>query len=418
MFPEDERSFERIKPFEQLIDLNFDYSGPERKLEGMTIDDRLYGRFDFDYKNPEDAFITDLLHSDAGHAIWRLGYIEQLTLPEVYATKPEAANFSRLEHSIGCLLLTRKLGGSFQQQVRALFHDAAQGAFSHLDDWRKEGFGGTETSHDGRLKDMLRYFEIDQFVEQYGYDFDGLFDFTITDFVERPSPDLCIDRVDYALREFARWTCPNDVPGLIAELSVEDGMIVFGTQEAARTFGINYLRLYSEHWAEDEHAVREKLLLTAIQEGIRSGAITEADMDATDPEVLVKLELWGNDTIWTLMHLLQKGELDITVHKGFEGAFASDSLENDKNSLFVPIPHFRPRAVDPSFINQDGQRIALSTVDSDYQESVAATVDLSVWGIKKHFETMFDEEGEFVHYAQVKVEPDVKRVLSGVNGLR
>lgn len=44
-------------------------------------------------------------------------------------------NVTRYEHSVGVMLLIRKLGGSLEEQIAGLLHDVSHTAFSHVVDF-------------------------------------------------------------------------------------------------------------------------------------------------------------------------------------------------------------------------------------------------------------------------------------------
>lgn len=397
------------EPFRQIIDLHWEIESGERKIHGATIDDPLYGTFEFDYQAPGDALLIDLFFDDAFN---RLALIEQLTLPEHFATKPEAANYSVYEHSLGCALLTRRLGGTPEQQIRAAIHDIAKKAFAHLDDWRKQGMGGPEDHHESAIGSYLQYWGLDKMFESHGFSTEDLIKKHLPDFVENDSPDLCVDRVDYALREYARWTCPDDVPWLIEQLEVKNDMIVFRTIEAARVFAYSYQELYWQHWAEEEHAVKEKLLIILIEHGIETGVISEDDMATIDPVVLAKLEMSGDEVIHNLLWLLARPRLDITMNRGFAGTFPKDNFASQKDKLFVPIRDFKRRWVNPSFLREDGSVDKLSDEDKEFERHLAVITELKT---SEQWEEFGRREGineEWCQFAELTVDPELKQTVS------
>lgn len=407
MFPEDERSFERVVPFEQIIEPHFVWNNGERRWSGMSIDDRLYGKFEFDADNPGDAAIMELLYSDP---VQRLAMIEQLVLPKGIATRPETTDFTRFEHSVGCMLLTRKLCGSSEQQIRALMHDISQTAFSHLGDWLEQGMDGDDNHHDSVQKEYMLKFGIDNILAAHGFDFDDVFDPAIQDFVERPSPDLCIDRVDYSLREFARWTCPDDVAGLIDELRVQDDMIVFTNQASARLFSDSYQKLFWRHWAEYDHAIRETIFFSAIKQSIEEGVISKEDMYSVDQAIMVKMKLWGSEKVQDLLYLASMTELDFGIIKGTQDALRVDDFADDNEHLYMQTRPFKPRYVDPSFIDDDGSRLVLSWIDGDHRASNEIHISTTEWHNGKVF---FEKIGDqLLTFARIPVEPQLKKVLS------
>lgn len=396
----------RNSPFEVLVQPNIDYSTGERKLLGVTVDDRLYGRFDFNNSVPGDSAIIEILYSEA---LNRLYFVNQLVLPHEFTTRPETSDFSRYEHSIGVMLLTRMLGGDSKQQLRALVHDMAQTAFSHLGDWRKQGMGGADDYHDLVQADYLRRWGIDEILERHGISFEEVTDKSIVDFVERPGPDLCVDRVDYALREFARWTCPGEVPYLISQLEVRDDMIVVKSHEAARVFGDYYLDLIWKHWAEPLHATKEKLFLLMIERAHEVGILKEEDMYGVDPILMTRLQMANDPAINELEWLLSDPSLDYIHERGL--GFRDEHLSSPEDRLYVPMRDFKKRWVDPSFVRSDGTVAKLSERDSEYEEFLRIHFDMS----DEHmpgFAKRLGIEGEWRSFVAIKVEPAVKQILS------
>jgi len=393
------------EPFLQIIEPHFVYRDGTRRMESATIDDPLYGTFDFDCSSPGDAALMSLFYSDAFN---RLGLIEQLVLPERFATKPEAANYSVFEHSLGCVLLSRRLGASPEQQLRTAIHDLASRAMKHLEDWRQEGIGGPEKYSERLLDGHLKYWGLDHMLESHGFSAQELAAEQPPDFIENKAPKLCVDRVDYALREFARWTCPAEVPQLIEELEVRGDEIAFKTQESARIFAVNYHRLYYEHWAEEEHATREKLLLTAIEYGIEKGAIREEDMETADPYVMVKLEMYGDDVVQNLLWLLGRPNLEITIHHGPEDVLSEEYMKSLAGKLVIPIKAFRKRSVDPCFISDDGSTRRLSEADEEFRDYLRGLTSTETEGE----EETADDQPKLVKYAVIEVEEEVKQMLS------
>src|SRR3989344_4030056 len=90
----------------------------------MTISDPLYGQVEI-----SERVLIDLIKTPA---FLRLKNITQAGVPQQYNSLKV---YSRYEHSIGAMLLLRKLGADLEEQVAGLLHDISHLAFSHVADW-------------------------------------------------------------------------------------------------------------------------------------------------------------------------------------------------------------------------------------------------------------------------------------------
>jgi hypothetical protein len=222
----------------------------------------------------------------------RMQAIEQLTLGPEYATMPNSMYFSRWEHIWGSLVFVRKMTEGDERfterdrmvlQLRTLLSDVGHTAFSHLGDWLFQGKQGGEDLHDEELKQLLHVTGIEDILQKYGFTIDETVFPEVEDWVEASSPRLCVDRVDYGLREILRW-----MPGILhmyqrpalanpKELFAitEDKHLVITDLEFARQFAAGYAMLPTEHWGHPVHRMMLNLLETSVKSVILS------DMDAS-----------------------------------------------------------------------------------------------------------------------------------------
>ena len=179
---------------------------------GMQIHDVVWGDCKIGDRQPYDSLLMELARSPLFR---RLQAVEQLTLPPHFATLPNTTYFSRWQHIWGSLAFVRKMTEGDDRfddrqrtilELRTLFSDVGQTAFSHLGDWIFQGVQGGENLHDQDLRELLEVFGVDNLLEKYGLTLDETVFPEIDDWVECPSPDLCVDRVDYGLREILRWS--------------------------------------------------------------------------------------------------------------------------------------------------------------------------------------------------------------------
>ncbi|MFP9052094.1 HD domain-containing protein, partial [Enterococcus faecalis] len=90
--------------------------------DGMEISDIIYGQHHI------DGVLEELIKSAP---VQRLKGIYQGGASFLVNRK---WNVTRYEHSIGVMLLIKKLGGTIEEQIAGLLHDVSHTAFSHVVD--------------------------------------------------------------------------------------------------------------------------------------------------------------------------------------------------------------------------------------------------------------------------------------------
>ncbi len=265
----------------------------------MNIRDNIYGEFDIN-----EPVLTDLLNSPS---MLRLKKISQFGIPDKYYI---LKNFDRYEHSVGVMLLLRKLGASLEEQAAGLLHDVSVLAFSHITDWVfGQGRQGKEDYHDGLHQDFIRSTEIPGILAKHGFDVNKISDLDNFSLLENNSPDLCADRVDYALREFKYWLNPAVVDNCIAGLIDFNGEMVFDNSGAAHDFANNYLQLQMKHWGRPDAVLRYHLFSNALKIAIDKGYINESDF-YNDEELILNKMRCGDKEIEAVLASLETGSVD------------------------------------------------------------------------------------------------------------
>lgn len=205
----------------------------------MIIKDKIYGEVKI-----KEPVLIELLNSPS---VLRLKKISQFGIPDKYY---HLKNFHRYEHSVGVMILLKKLGATLEEQIAGLLHDVSVLAFSHVADWVfGSGSKGIEDYHDSIHERFVKKTEIPKILKEFDFDIDRILNEKNFTLLERKAPDLCADRVDYALREFKYWLNPKIVKSCIKELVNYSGEIVFSNQKAALNFAVNYLVLQTKHWS-------------------------------------------------------------------------------------------------------------------------------------------------------------------------
>lgn len=155
----------------------------------ITIRDEMYGEHTI-----TEPVLVQLLQSPE---LARLRGVCQHGITGFFGHTP---NVTRFEHSVGALLLVRKVGATVEEQATALLHDISHTAFSHVMDYAlsKPGEGSYHEVH------KLRYLattSLPKILTHHGYGDHKIFDEELFPLVEKPSPQLCADRLDYSLRD-------------------------------------------------------------------------------------------------------------------------------------------------------------------------------------------------------------------------
>ncbi|KGO42894.1 hypothetical protein PEXP_026430 [Penicillium expansum] len=131
-----------------------------------------------------------------------------------------APRVTRLEHSVGAFILVRRVGATIEEQVAALLHDISHTTLSHVMDYAlsKPGEGSYHEVHKTRYLEMTRLPDI---LARHGIN-QKVFEEELFPLVEMPSPQLCADRLDYALRDAVSF----------GKLAMEDARRVVGSLKA------------------------------------------------------------------------------------------------------------------------------------------------------------------------------------------
>ncbi|MDA1571060.1 HD domain-containing protein, partial [Bacillus cereus] len=154
----------------------------------MIISDVLYGEFEV------DPVVEELIVSKS---VQRLKGIHQTGASYLIN---EEWNVTRFDHSVGVMLLIKKLGGSVEEQIAGLLHDVSHTAFSHVIDYVFDN--KNESYHEEIFSAVVKNSEIPAILAKYGYNYEEiLLDDSKWTLLERSAPELCADRVDYTLRD-------------------------------------------------------------------------------------------------------------------------------------------------------------------------------------------------------------------------
>ena len=266
----------------------------------MTTQDNIYGKVDI-----KELVLLELMNTPS---MLRLKKISQFGIPDKYY---HFKNFDRYEHSVGVMLLLRKLGADLEEQVAGLLHDVSVLAFSHITDWVfGQGREGKEDYHDSIHDTFIKNTEIPSILAKYNFDLQRVSDLDNFSLLEKSSPDLCADRVDYALREFKYWFNPKIVDNCVVGLTNFNGEIVFNNPESAYNFANGFLQLQMQHWGGFGAVMRYHLFSNALKVALDKGYISESDFYKDEDFISDKVEKAKDKEIDQVLADLKAGNLE------------------------------------------------------------------------------------------------------------
>ncbi len=284
----------------------------------MLIHDAIYG--DFDITEP---VLLELLEDPTVK--------RAATVMQSATTAPINGfeDFSRLEHCIGVMLLIRSLGGLLAEQIAGLLHDISHTAFSHVVDvvYKKSL---SQNYHEEIKEDLILKSGIPRILEKYGFKTEEILDDSKYGLLERSSPQLCADRLDYTFRNLLYFK-DNLKKAILyfKHLSVFDGQIVFDNVDVAREFAEDYLELDQSLWSDPRCQTAYFILADALRKALDERILVESDLMRSDSE------------LWSVL-VAQRGSISELMNKLTPGLQVQLVDENPEYLI-----HTKTRFVNP-----------------------------------------------------------------------
>ena len=255
----------------------------------MNITDSIYGKFKL------DRVLEELIESQP---VQRLKGIYQGGASYFVNEK---WNVTRYDHSIGVMLLIRRLGGSLEEQIAGLLHDVSHTAFSHVIDFVLEN--KAEDYHEQIYPCMITDSEIPQILSHYGFDSSViLFDHSQWTLLEQQAPDLCADRIDYTLRDMYHYghISIEEINDFLDQLVVIDGVIYLMNLQAAEWFTATYYKEVIDFFMDPLNGYGYKLLSKTLKTALDKKLISLNTLLGTDEEVMKLLRSFDDIEIKAL----------------------------------------------------------------------------------------------------------------------
>lgn len=212
---------------------------------------------------------------------------------------------SRYEHSVGAMLLVRRLGGPLAEQIAALLHDISHTAFSHVIDYVFNNHDG-QSYHEEVKEAYLAGSDLPPLLARYGYDWREFLHDDGFPLLEQPAPALCADRLDYGLRDAQDLglATATQAQRALAHLIVHDGRIVMDDAAAAVWLADTYMAADDASWSDFREVGLYELTAQAIRRGLETGLISRDDFWTTDAVLWARLNAGTDPQLQRLLSLV------------------------------------------------------------------------------------------------------------------
>ncbi|QQP80680.1 HD domain-containing protein [Bacillus sp. TK-2] len=298
----------------------------------MIISDVLYGEFEV------DQVVEELISSKS---MQRLKGIHQAGASYLMNEK---WNVTRFDHSVGVMLLVKKLGGSLEEQIASLPHDVSHTAFSHVIDYVFDN--EDESYHEEIFSSVVKNSEIPAILAKYGYNYeDILLDDSKWTLLERSAPELCADRVDYTLRDMYTYgyVSLEEVHSFLEDVIEVKGEMVLQNIEIAEWFTETYYKEVIDFFMEPMNIYGNDMLAKTLKVALHKRIIHADDFLLEDEELISKLQQCTDSEVHAL---LRKVHPNVKVK---EDRNDYDLYQKNKVRL-IDSPLFREGEVVPSSV--------------------------------------------------------------------
>jgi uncharacterized protein len=245
----------------------------------IELTDDVYG-----YTQISSDLLEELILSSA---VQRLKGVSQAGAPSLM--RP-GRTVTRYEHSIGVMVLTRRLGGTEIEQAAGLLQDVSHTAFSHTIDYvfdnRNEGF------HEQIFSSVIDSSDLPYILGEHNLTWQEVFRPENLIRVDVPAPFLCADRIDYTLRDLLRFNhiSQGQIRVFLDALAFVDSTLVLTDVDQASAFVSWYRYLVGQVYMNPLDLFVHDELARIFKASIEEGVLTERDFQKTDSVVLAKIK--------------------------------------------------------------------------------------------------------------------------------
>ncbi|PGA06524.1 HD domain-containing protein [Bacillus mycoides] len=276
----------------------------------------------------------------------------------------EKWNVTRFDHSVGAMLLIKKLGGSVEEQIAGLLHDVSHTAFSHVIDYV---FDNENVSyHEEIFSSVVKNSEIPAILSKHGYNYeDILLDDSKWTLLEKSAPELCADRVDYTLRDMFTYgyISLEEVHSFLEDLIEVDGKMVLQNIEIAEWFTKTYYKEVIDFFMKPMNIYGNDMLAKTLKLALHKKIIHPDDFLLEDHELITKLRLCKDQEVDALLR---------KVHPSIE-------VKEDRNEYDLHQKN-KVRLIDPPLL-REGEVVRSSVVSEKIRQMSDIAYEKAIRGM-------------------------------------
>ncbi|HDR7644495.1 HD domain-containing protein [Bacillus mycoides] len=318
----------------------------------MIISDVIYGEFKV------DKVLEELILSKH---VQRLKGIHQAGASYLMNEK---WNVTRFDHSVGAMLLIKKLGGSVEEQIAGLLHDVSHTAFSHVIDYVFDN--ENESYHEEIFSAVVKKSEIPAILSKHGYNYeDILLDDSKWTLLERSAPELCADRVDYTLRDMYTYgyISLEEAQEFLDDLIAVNGKMVLQNIEIAEWFTKTYYKEVIDFFMKPMNIYGNDMLAKTLKLALHKKVIHVDDFLLEDDKLIEKLQLCKDTEVRALLS---------KVHPNVK-------VEEDRNDYDLYQKN-KVRLIDPPLLHE-GEVVQSSIVSENIRQMSDIAYEKAVRGM-------------------------------------
>ena len=295
----------------------------------IEINDPVYGKHII-----REPILIDLINSKA---MQRIGKIGNKGFPKDLSD----LYFTRLEHSLGVLIILDLCKADIEEKVAGLLHDINHAAFSHTYDIL---MGAIDENHqdDNFYNYIKNNSEIKDVLEKHNFDITKLEDLDKYKLLEQPAPETCADRLDYSIREYYyRTKEPNFIKNIFVNLTVIDDKIIFKTKESAKSFANAYMYVIINDFNDPIKTEKKFIFIDILKRALELKIISLSDFLDDEDKVINKVYASNDEFIVKTLNKLRTNDIQVTESRYSKKRYVNpkyldngkivDLIDNDKD---------------------------------------------------------------------------------------